>query len=132
MLDIVAFILFTGMAYRIVATVKRESAVFAEFNQSTAFGYSAILFPLGPIIMPLVGTRAPVLGILLCAACYVPALILARRAAAGFDHAGTDRVKVANRAAWQAFGTAVAGLVYVAAILVLVVGMASLRGPTDA
>jgi hypothetical protein len=131
-LDVVAFIIFTGMTYRIVVTVKRESAVFAEFNQSMAVGYSALLFPLGPIIMFLVGTRMPVIGILLCAACYVPGLVSGRRATVGFDRTGTDRVKAANGAAWEAFGTAIAGLVYVAVILVLVVGMASLRGPTDA
>jgi hypothetical protein len=82
--------------------------------------------------MLLAGTRAPVVGILLCAACYVPGLVLGRRAATGFDRAGTDRVMAANGAAWQVFGTAIAGLVYVAVVLVLVVGMASLRGPTDA
>src|SRR6266850_2145738 len=120
------------MTYRIVATVKRESTVFAEFKQSTAVGVSALLFPLGPVIMLLVGTRAPLIGILLCAACYVPGLVLARRAAAVFDQAGTDRVKAANGAAWQAFGTAIAGLAYAAVVFVLVVGMASLRGPTDA
>ena len=131
MLDIIAFIMFTGMAYRIVATVRRESAIFAEFKQSAAVGYSSLLFPLGPVIMLLVGARSPLIGILLCAACYVPGLILARRTATAFDRAGTDRVKSADGAAWQALGTAIAGLAYAAAALVWVVAVGSLRGIAD-
>jgi hypothetical protein len=131
-LDIVAFVIFAGMTYRIVATVKRESAVFSEFGQSTGVGYSSLLFPLGPVVLLLIGTRAPLIGMLLCVACYVPGLVLGRRATAAFDTAGTDRVKNANGAAWETLGTAIAGLVYAAVNLVLVIGVASLRGPTDA
>ena len=132
MLDIVAFAIFAGMTFRIVGTVRRESAIFLEFGQSTAVGYWALLFPLGPMIMLFIGTRAPLIGILLCAACYVPGLVLARKVTKVFDAAGTDRVKSADGAAWEAFGTAIVGLVYAAVVLVLVVGVTSLRGPTDA
>ena len=107
MLDVVAFIIFTGMTYRIVASVKREAAIFAEFKQSKALAYGALLFPLG--------TR-------------VGAGSSSHRR---FDVAGTDRVKAANSAAWEAFGTAITGLAYAAIALVFVVGLASLRGPTD-
>jgi len=129
--DIIAFIIFAGMTYRIVGTVRRESAIFAEFKQSTAVGYSALLFPLGPVIMLFVGARAPLIAIILCAACYAPGLVLARRATSGFDRAGTDRVQAASGAASQAFGTAIAGLAYTAAVLVFLVGLGSLRGVTD-
>jgi len=39
--------------------------------------------------------------------------------------------QAANGAASQAFGTAIAGLAYTAAVLVFLVGVASLRGVTD-
>ena len=132
MLDIAAFIVFAAMAYRTVVAVKRESAIFAEFEQSVAVAYTALLFPLGPVAMLLVGIRAPLIGIALCAACYVPGLVVARRATAGFDGAGTDRVNNASAAAWQAFGTAIAGLAYAAIVLLFIAGAAFLRGPTDA
>lgn len=132
MLDIVALVVFVGMAYRIVTTVRRESAIFAEFKQSTALGYAALLFPLGPVFMLFFGTRAPLAGIFLCAACYLPGLVLARKATTVFGRAGTDRVRTADSAAWQAFATAVAGLTYAAVVLVLALGVASLHGPTDA
>jgi hypothetical protein len=131
-LDIVAFIIFAVMTYRIVVAAKRESAIFAEFEQSRAFAYTALLFPLGPVVMLLIGIRVPLVGISLCAACYIPSLVLARRVTAGFDGAGTDRVKGANAAAWEAVGTAIAGLTYAAVVLVLVIGAGFLRGPTDA
>jgi hypothetical protein len=131
-LDIVAFIIFSGMAYRIVVAVRRESAIFAEFKQSTALAYTALLFPLGPVVMLLIGIRAPLIGISVCAACYIPSLVLARRLAVGFDRAGTDRIKGASAAAWEAFGTAIAGLAYAAIVLVFIVGLGFLRGPTDA
>jgi hypothetical protein len=132
MLDIIAFSIFTAMAYRIVAAVRRESAIFAEFKQSTAVAYTALLFPLGPVVMLLMGLRAPLIGIFLCAACYLPSLVLARRITAGFDLAGSDRIKGANAAAWEALGTAVGGLAYAALPLVFIVGLGFLRGPTDA
>src|SRR5437762_1284903 len=62
MLDLVAFILLTGMTYRIVVSARREAAIFAEFKQSMAVAYSALLFPLGPVAMLLVGTRASMIG----------------------------------------------------------------------
>jgi len=130
-LDILALIVFVGMAYRIFTAVRRESVIFAEFKQSTALGYAALLFPLGPISMLLIGTRAPLIGISLCAVCYIPALVLARRATSTFDRAGTDRVKTAKSVAWQAFTTAVGGLAYAAVVLVLALGVASLRGATN-
>jgi hypothetical protein len=131
-LDIVALVIFAGIAYRTFTAVRRESAIFAEFNQSTALGYTALLFPLGPIAMLAIGIRAPVIAIPICAACYVPSLVLARRLTARFDRAGTDRVKGANAAEWEAFGAAIAGLAYAALAFAFIVGVGLLRGPTDA
>ena len=132
MLDVAAFVLFAWLAYRVVTSVRRESAIFVEFGQTTAVAYTALLFPLGPLLMLLVGIRAPIPAIVLCAACYVPSLVLARRASARFERAGTDRVRNASAAVSEAFGAAIAGLVYAALILVFIVGVNILRGPTDA
>ena len=131
MFDVLTLIVFVSMAYRIVTKVRRESAIFAEFKQSIALGYAALLFPLGPVFMLLFGARAPLIGIFLCAACYVPGLVLARRATRVFDRAGTDRVKTAKGAAWEAFATSIGGMAYATVALVFIVGMASLRGPTN-
>ena len=132
MLDIVAFIVFAGIAYRTVIAVRRESAILGEFNQSTALAYTSLLFPLGPVVMLLVGLKAPVIASIFCTACYIPSLVLARRLTVAFDRAGTDRVKKANAVAWEAFGAAIAGLVYAAIPLLFVAGLGFLRGPTDA
>ena len=132
MLDIVAFIVFASMALRVVLAVKRESAIFAEFHQSQALAYAALLFPLGPVAMLVVGIRAPWVAVSVCAACYIPSLLLARNALARFERAGTDRTKPAMSAAWEALGTAIAGLAYAAVPLAFLLGLAFLRGPTDA
>ena len=131
MLDVVALILFAGIAYRTFMAVRRESVIFAEFNQSTTLAYTALLFPLGPIAMLVIGIRAPLIAVPICAVCYVPSLVLARRLTACFDRAGTDRVKAANAAAWEAFGAAIAGLAYAALAAVLILGVGLLRGPID-
>ena len=131
-LHLVALIVFTGIAYRVLLAVRHESSIFAEFEQSTAVAYTSLLFPLGPIFMLVVGLSAPLAGIAACAACYVPSLILGRRLTVKFDRAGTDRIKTANAAAWEAFGAAIAGLAYAAVALVFLVAAGSLRGPTDA
>src|SRR5687768_14845487 len=112
MLDVVALIVFAGVAYRTFMAVRRESAIFAEFKQSKALAYTALLFPLGPVAMLAIGMRGPIMAIPICAACYVPSLVLARRLTACFYRAGTDGVKGANVAAWEAFGAAIAGLAY--------------------
>lgn len=52
-------------------------------------------------------------------ACFIPALVLARRVDLALQRAGTDRVKEAQAAVTQAFGTALAGIVYVAIVAVL-------------
>jgi hypothetical protein len=132
MLDIVALLIFSGVAYRTFMTVRRESSILSEFGLSTTLAYTALLFPLGPVVLLLAAARVPIVGVALCAACYIPSLVLARKITATFDRAGTDRVKVASSAAWVALGTAIAGLVYAGVALALLMGLDLLRGPTDA
>lgn len=106
------------MAFRIVTAVKRESEIFREFNQSKSFGWLSLLFPLGPVIYLTTVYRLGWLpAVMLAICCYMPALVTAKKIISVFDRAGTDRVRNAQNAATQTFGTAVAGLIYTAALL---------------
>lgn len=120
MIDIVLFITFTVMAFRVAKAVRNESAIFVEFNQPKTIGWLALLFPLGPIIyLALVYRVGWLPAIVLMAACYLPGFFSAKRRIFVFDRAGTDRVDKAKEAAVQAYGTSIAGLVYTAVILAI-------------
>lgn len=120
MIDIVLFIVFAVMAFRVAKSVRNESAIFIEFEQPRTIGWLALLFPLGPIIyLSLVYRVGWLPSIALMAACYFPSLISARKRISVFDCAGTDRVNKAKEAAFQAYGTSIAGLVYTAVILAI-------------
>src|SRR5713101_4532957 len=118
MFDIAFLILFSVMAVRIAKAVSRESAIFREFNQSRALAIVVFLFPLGPIVLLVGSARLGLpLPFVLSAACFIPALILAQRNRQAFERAGTDRVKKAQGAVLEAFGIALAGLIYVSVLL---------------
>lgn len=120
MLDIVLFITFAVMAFRVAKSVRNESAIFIEFEQPRTIGWLAFLFPLGPIVyFALVYRIGWLPSIVLMAACYLPSLISARKRIAVFERAGTDRVNKAKDASFQAYGTSIAGLVYTAVILAM-------------
>ncbi len=128
MLDIVLIIVFSVMAYRIATSIHRESMIFREFKLSRTLALAAMLFPFGPIglFAGSVGLVFP-LAYIGAAACYVPALLIARRLGNALEKAGTDRVKGAQTAISQAFGTALAGLIYVALHLVFVIAVAAVN-----
>ncbi len=126
MLEIVLFIVFGVMAVRIARIVHVESAVFLEFKQSRSIAALVFLFPLGPLVLFLGPFRLGwLVAVVLATACYLPALVVARRRVAAFERAGTDRAHPAKSAASQAFGTALAGLIYVAVVLLLFLVRAS-------
>src|SRR5262245_13711650 len=131
--DIALFIVFVAMAVRIARTVHAESAIFREFNQSRSIAALVFLFPLGPLVLLLGTSRLGwLVAVVLATACYLPALVAARRRVAAFDRAGTDRVHPAKNAASQAFGTALVGLLYVALVLVFILVGASQSGGAGA
>jgi hypothetical protein len=119
MLDLLLLIVFVVMAIRIVMSVLRNSTIFAEFQQSMALALLAPLFPIGPLVLLLLRGHSIPFAVTAASACYIPALVLARRQLRVFEHAGTDRVKEAMSAAYQALGTAIAGLIYIAAVVTL-------------
>lgn len=119
MLDLILVIVFTVIAVRTARTVLRETPVFREFNQPRSLGVLALLFPLGPIVYLVTVFRLGwIVAFVGAASCYLPALIAAKRRMYMFDRAGTDRVKNAHEAATQAFGAALAGLIYLGIMLV--------------
>jgi hypothetical protein len=126
MLEIALFIVFGVMAVRIARIVHAESAVFLEFKQSRSIAALVFLFPLGPLVLFMGTFRLGwLVAIVLATACYLPGLVVARRRVAAFERAGTDRVHPAKSAASQAFGTALAGLMYVAVVLLFFLVRAS-------
>ena len=133
MLEIVLFIAFGVMAVRIARVVHAESVIFLEFKQSRSIGALVFLFPLGPLVLLIGSFRLGwLVAVVLAAACYLPALLVARRRLAAFERAGTDRVHPARSAVSQAFGTALAGLLYVAVVLIFLIGRAIQQGEIGA
>jgi len=86
-----------------------------------------MLFPLGPVVLLVGATRLPFpLTFIGAAACYVPALLIARRLGHAFEKSGTDRVKKAQAATSQAFGTALVGLIYTVLLYIFVIAVATM------
>lgn len=110
MIDFVLIVFFGLMAARIAQSVRRESAIFREFNQSQSLRYVVLLFPLGPILSLTTTFRLDWwVALMLVLGCYLPGFMVARRHLSIFERAGTDRVKGAESAASQAYGTAIVG-----------------------
>jgi len=101
------------MAVRIIVAVTQQSAIFAEFGQAKTLAFLAPLFPVGPLFLLFFRSHSLALALLAASICYFPALFVSRRQLNAFEQAGTDRVKQAMRATYQAFGTSIAGLVYI-------------------
>lgn len=122
MITIVFLILFCVMGFRVALGVYRNSTIFREFDQSRALGALALLYPLGPLALMISPARFGWLPpFILAAACYIPALVVAKRVGQAFDRAGTDRVKAALTTVSQASISAMVGLLYVTGVLVVLI-----------
>ena len=121
MVDVAIFILMVVMAFRINRAVARERAIFEEFQQSRSVGAVALLYPVAPIVV-LVGTWivGSIAALILAAGCLFPGLIVSRRRMRAFEQSGTDRTNGAVAGSAQAFGTALAGLLYLAVVAIFV------------
>jgi hypothetical protein len=111
--SIVVATVFAIVAINIAKVMSSQSGVLTELNQPTGLKYAAVLYPVGPVVL----LFAPwVLGFLpaavIAAACYIPGLIQAHRLSKGLDRAGTDRVKLAQRAASEGMFAGCSGLIY--------------------
>jgi hypothetical protein len=128
MFDLALMIFFFVMTYRVAAALYREAAIFREFEQPRSLGLLVLLFPLGPFVLYIGMLRLPLpLAFVGAAACYIPALYLARRMGLALERARTDRVKGAQDAVAGAFGTALAGMIYVALHLIFTVSVAAIN-----
>lgn len=131
MLDFVLLVFFGVMAVRIARLVWREAAIYREFNQSLSLGYLVLLFPLGPILALTTTLRLGwLVALVLVLGCYLPAFIAARRRLSFFERAGTDRVKSAESAASQAYGTAIVGFIYTSLLLIFTLAASSQGVPS--
>jgi len=132
MFDLVLIVFFVVMAARIAQSVRRESAIYREFNLPQSLGYLVFLFPLGPVLSLTITLRLGwLVAVVLVLACYLPSFLVARRHLSIFECAGTDRVKGAERAASQAYGTAIVGFIYASLLLAFMLA-ASAQGWTSA
>ena len=126
MLDIALLIVFCVMAYRIAMAINRESPIFHELRQPRTLALVVMFFPLGQVMLIVGAARLPFpLAFIGAAACYLPALLIARRVGHAFDKSGTDRVKKAQAATSQAFGVALAGLIYTAVVFIISITVAT-------
>jgi hypothetical protein len=131
MLDFVLLVFFGVMAARIAHLVWRETAIYREFNQSRSLGYLVFLFPVGPILALTTTFRLGwLVALVLVLGCYLPGFIAARRHLSFFERAGTDRVKSAESAASQAYGTAIVGFIYTSLLLIFTLAASSQGVPS--
>jgi Ca2+/Na+ antiporter len=129
MIDFVLLVFFGVMAVRIAQSVRRESAIYREFNQSQSLGYLVFLFPLGPaLFLTTIFRLGWVVALVLVLACYLPSFLVARRHLSIFERAGTDRVKGAESAASQAYGTAIVGFIYAGLLLAFMMASSTQGG----
>ncbi|ABR91943.1 Hypothetical protein mma_0935 [Janthinobacterium sp. Marseille] len=120
MLDLALLIFFTVMSYRVFVGINREVTVLNEFRQTSSLAYAALLFPLGPVVLVIGPFFLPFpITYIVAATMYLPALLTARRCTRALQLTGTDRVQRAQASVFQAFGTSLFGLVYVAVMCVL-------------
>jgi hypothetical protein len=124
--DIAIFIFLVVMSIRVISASSREAEIFREFNQSRLLALLSLLFPLAPLVMLFgLSKLGLVVSDVLAVLCLAPGLIVARRNMRAFERSGTDRVTGAIDVASQAITAAIAGLVYVAAVAILVLTWAS-------
>jgi hypothetical protein len=131
MFDFVLLVFFGVMAARIARLVWTEAAIYREFNQSQSLGYLVLLFPLGPILALTTTFRLGwLVALVLVLGCYLPGFIAARRHLSFFERTGTDRVKNAESAASQAYGTAIVGFIYTSLLLIFALAASSQGVPS--
>jgi hypothetical protein len=116
MIEIIVLIVMTVAAVRSANTLRRQRALFREFNASETIIPLIYLFPIGPLVLLVFPMFVGVFSsALLALACYLPALYLLRSIRAVFEQSGTDRTKEIQDALSIIFITGLGGVVYVVA-----------------
>lgn len=87
MIDILFFIVFIVISFRLFRGFGNEEKIFVEFNQPLTLRLIALLFPVGPVVFM---TLTMILGwlptVVLAYACYIPAMILSKKGRKGRGH----------------------------------------------
>lgn len=127
MLDVIFFVVFLIVAVRIALSVRRESSIFDEFQSPKSLAWFVLLLPLAPLVLVLLPYQTGWLpAAILAIVCCLPALLASRRCIAVFETSGTSRSDAALKSAHTAFGASLAGLIYVALSVVLIVYVSGL------
>ena len=129
MFDIFLSIVLCVLAVRAFRGLRRESSVRREFNQSSVLEALVLLYPLAPLGL-FIGPRflpVPVV-LVLAAAPFAAALVVASRQRNALERSGTDRVNLALEATSSATGGAMLGIIYVAVVAIFVLLVHALSG----
>ncbi len=128
MIEIFVLIIMSVAAVRSANSLRRERALFQEFNAPETLVPLIYLFPVGPLVLLLIPMLVGLLPAALVAlACYLPALYFLKPVRAIFERSGTDRTKGIQDALGVVFITGLGGVVYVLArtSLILLVSVGS-------
>ena len=114
MLEICLLIVLLVLGVRAFIALRRESTVRKEFGQNSQLDWLTLLYPLGPAVL-FIGTllAAQIVLLVIVAAFYTYALVVASRQRNALECSGTDRVKNALSATSSASLGALVGLIYV-------------------
>jgi hypothetical protein len=122
MIAIFASICLAIFAARAWVLISRHSGELSKLGRRWVLAGLCLLYPIAPFVLmlgiPIIGALA---SVVIAAACYVPALLLGRRALRVLECQGTDRVEGAISAVSSVIGGAIAGLSYVVIIGIFVV-----------
>lgn len=114
MIELLVLVVMAVAAVRSANALRRDKALFTEFQVSMQLIPLIYLFPLGPIAYLLVSafTGSLPVACLLSVAVLVPGVLAVRKAAAAFERSGTSRTQAAQESLSIAFITGVGGVAY--------------------
>jgi len=116
MIEIIVLIIMSVAAIRSANSMRRQKAIFQEFNAPDTLVPFIYLFPIGPVVLLLLPMLVGLLpAALLALSCYLPALYFLKPTRAIFERSGTDRTKGVQEALAVVFITGLGGIVYVIA-----------------
>jgi len=111
-LVIVAF--FCVVAVQVGRAVRRDATMLAAHGLTRALGVQVWLFPLAPLWLQYGASRLPFpITPALALACYLPAILTARRQLRALEASPDERTQGARATAVRVIGFGVAGILYV-------------------
>jgi len=118
-MDIVIFITLLVISYKASGSIRKNSEILKELDQSNILSILVFIYPVGPLLL-FTGSFIPVMVLYpLVAACFVPQLVIARKQINALSCTGTDRADEAKEALSFASLGAMIGLIYLSAGMVM-------------